>query len=37
LPAGGLAVGGCLKEDVSRRGRRAVCPLTNPREFQSEP
>ncbi len=26
----------CLKEGVSKRGQRAVCPLTNPRGLQSE-
>ena len=36
LPAGGLAVEGCLKEWVSKRGQRVVCPLTNPRGFQCE-
>ncbi len=36
LPAGGLAVGRCLKECVSKRGQRAGCPLTNPRGFQGE-
>jgi len=30
LPAGGLAVERCLKEHVSKRGHRAVCPLANP-------
>ncbi|AMV19123.1 hypothetical protein VT03_14630 [Planctomyces sp. SH-PL14] len=36
LPAGGLAVERYLKEPVSKRGRRAGCPLTNPRGLQSE-
>ncbi|AMV19457.1 hypothetical protein VT03_16305 [Planctomyces sp. SH-PL14] len=36
LPAGGLAVERFLKEVVSKRGRGAGCPLTNPRGFQSE-
>jgi len=36
LPAGGLAIENCLKEDVSKRGRRAGCPITNPRGIQSE-
>jgi len=36
LPAGGLAVERCLKEDVSKRGQRAVCPLTNPWGLQSQ-
>ena len=36
MPAGGLAVERCLKELVSKRGHSAVCPLTNPRELQSE-
>ena len=36
MPAGGLAVVGCLKEHVSKRGHRLVCPLTNPRGFQGE-
>ena len=36
LPAGGLAVGRCLKECVSKRGQRVVCPLTNPRGLQFE-
>ncbi|AMV20000.1 hypothetical protein VT03_19030 [Planctomyces sp. SH-PL14] len=35
LPAGGLAVERCLKEFVSKRGQRAVCPLTNRRGLQS--
>ena len=36
LPAGGLAVERCLMELVSKRGHRAVCPLTNPRGLRSE-
>jgi hypothetical protein len=35
LPAGGLAVERYLKEHVSKRGRPAGCPLTNPRGLQS--
>ena len=33
LPAGGLAVERCLKERVSKREQRVVCPLTNPLEL----
>ncbi|AMV17898.1 hypothetical protein VT03_08390 [Planctomyces sp. SH-PL14] len=36
LPAGGLAVERCLKERVSRRGHRAVCPSPKTRGLQSE-
>ncbi|AMV19941.1 hypothetical protein VT03_18735 [Planctomyces sp. SH-PL14] len=36
MPAGGLAVERCLKEIVSKRGHRTVCPLTNPQGFQGE-
>ncbi|AMV19032.1 hypothetical protein VT03_14170 [Planctomyces sp. SH-PL14] len=36
LPAGGLAVERCLKEPVSKRGHRAVCPPTNTLGFQGE-
>ena len=36
MPAGGLAVERYLKESVSKRGHRVVCPLTNPRGLQSE-
>ncbi|AMV22101.1 hypothetical protein VT03_29630 [Planctomyces sp. SH-PL14] len=36
LPAGGLAVERCLKEMVSKRGQRAVCPHINPPGFRSE-
>ncbi len=35
LPAGGLAVENCLKEHLSKRGRRAACPLTNPRDCKA--
>ena len=30
MPAGGLAVERCLKECVSKRGHRAVCPAHEP-------
>ncbi|AMV17797.1 hypothetical protein VT03_07885 [Planctomyces sp. SH-PL14] len=36
LPAGGLAVGNCLKESVSKREHRVVCPHINRRGLQSE-
>ena len=36
LHAGGLAVERRLKEVVSKRGRRAACPLTDPRGLKSE-
>ncbi len=36
LLAGGLAVGRCSKEHVSKRGQRAGCTLTNPRGLQCE-
>ncbi len=36
LPAGGLAVERCLKECVSKRGQRVVCPSPNPRGLRSQ-
>ena len=36
MPAGGLAVERCLKECVSKRGGRVVCPYTTPRGSQSQ-
>ncbi|AMV22716.1 hypothetical protein VT03_32780 [Planctomyces sp. SH-PL14] len=36
LPAGGPLVERYLKEGVSKRGRRVVCPLTNPPGLQSQ-
>ncbi|AMV22736.1 hypothetical protein VT03_32880 [Planctomyces sp. SH-PL14] len=36
LPAGGLTVERCLKENVSKRGDRAGCSLTHPRGLQSK-